>query len=98
MGEKLRIDRFLVSQVQVNQSTQVGKLLTRFWDQNLKPDQWLYWRVSLRIDQGEILPPRVEAELEFDSLKPPPDTTKRMTKANNPSHTHLQAKATQNLK
>ncbi len=38
VGETLRIDRFLVSQVQVNQSTQVGKLLTRFWDQNLKPD------------------------------------------------------------
>ena len=50
------------------------------------------------IGQGKILPPRVEAELEFDSLKPPPDTTKRMTKANNPSHTHFQAKATQNLK
>ena len=38
VGEKLRIDRFLVSQVQVNQPTQVVKLLTRFWDQNLKPD------------------------------------------------------------
>ena len=49
-------------------------------------------------DQGKILPPRSEAELEFDSLKPTPDTTKRMTKANNPSHTHIQAKATQNLK
>ena len=48
--------------------------------------------------QGEILPPRVEAELEFDSLKPPPDMTKRMTKANNPSEPiHIQAKATQNL-
>ena len=50
------------------------------------------------LTRAKILPATVEAELEFDSLKPPPDTTKRMTKANNPSHTHLQAKATQNLK
>ena len=50
------------------------------------------------IGQGEILPPRVAAELELDSVRPPPDTTKRMTKANNPSKPHLQAKATQNLK
>jgi len=74
VSERLRIDRFLVSQDQVNQSTQVGKLLTRFWDQRKSSDQWLYWQGSHWVTKGEILPVTADAELEFDSLKPPPDT------------------------
>ena len=50
------------------------------------------------VGQGEILPVTGAAELEFDSVSLPPDTTKRMMKANNPSQSHIQAKATQNLK
>jgi hypothetical protein len=34
----------------------------------------LYWQVSLlKVDQGKILPATVDAELEFDSVMPPPD-------------------------
>ena len=38
------------------------------------------------IDQGEILPPRVEAELEFDSLKPPPDPIEEDDEGQLPIH------------
>jgi hypothetical protein len=35
----------------------------------------LYWQISLlKTGQGQILPATVDAELEFDSINPPPDT------------------------
>ena len=37
------------------------------------------------VGQGEILPVTGAAELEFDSVSLPPDKSKRMMKANNPS-------------
>ena len=49
--------------------------------------------------KGKILPVTVVAELEFDSVSPPPDKIEeeedRLTTLQNP---HIQAKATQNLK
>jgi hypothetical protein len=34
----------------------------------------LYWQIGTCINQGQFLPATVDAELEFDSVKPPPDT------------------------
>ena len=34
----------------------------------------MYWQVVVETTKGKILPATVDAELEFDSLKPPPDT------------------------
>jgi hypothetical protein len=33
----------------------------------------LYWQGNHRVTKGEILPATADAELEFDSIKPPPD-------------------------
>jgi len=34
----------------------------------------LYWQIGTCINQGQLLAATVDAELEFDSVKPPPDT------------------------
>jgi hypothetical protein len=33
----------------------------------------LYWQIVIATIKGKILPVTVDAELEFDSVKPPPD-------------------------
>ena len=86
MSERLRIDRFLVSQDQVRQPTQERKLLTRLWDQRKSSDQWLHWQVVVETTKGKILPATVDAELEFDSLKPPPDTIEEDDEGQLPIH------------
>ena len=53
---------------------------------------------------GSILPPRVVAELELNSVKPPPDTVeeenknnRNILKPNKPKKSRLKLKSTQNL-
>ena len=51
---------------------------------------------------GSLLPPRVVAELELNSINPPPDTveeeqSRKILKPNKPKKSQLKLKSTQNL-